>query len=211
VTEPDRALFDRVLEQEGLHSDGTEPTRLAWAWDRLATFLRGLFDAVTDAPGMGELVWMIAAVLAALLVVLALVTVVRILRLWRVGGATSAGVEALPVMDPGSTPDPARFRAEAESALLAGRPRDAARATWAWVAWTLHARAVAAYEPDLTNGEFVARVRATTSDRVQLDRLGAFARATDRLCYGAAEPAPDEAHALLGDAAAVVSEAGSPA
>lgn len=200
MTEPDRDLLQRVLEDEGIRSHGSDPTWIAWAGDRLSSFVHELLDSLQQVEGMGPIVWAIAAALVFVLAVLAALTGVRLFRVWsaaRVRDPDGEPVQGLEALD---APDTRRYRAEAERALAAGQPREAVRAAWLWVAWTLHERAVGGYEPDLTNREFVDRVRATTPRWAPLPELHRFARTVDRLCYDDVDPAEADARALLGAA-----------
>lgn len=197
MSEADPAGLQRVLEAEGIHPDPATPSRFSWLVDYLSAFFNGLGDRVASVPGMGGLVWTIAGVFAVVLAVLALLAVGRLAR--AVGARRrEAAATPPPIVATLDPPDARRFRAEAEAALAAGRPRDAVRAAWSWVAWTLHERAIARYEPDLTNREFVAVVHRTTPGWRPLPGLRSFARRADALCYDVAEPHEGDARALLG-------------
>ncbi len=196
MREADPAVLQQVMEAEGIRPSPATPSRLAWLVDRISAFLDGLGSRVSTVPGMGELVWTIAAVLAAILVVLALFALWRLVRVIRRGQRADVNLP-VPVVATLDLPDARRFRREAEAALAAGRPRDAVRAAWAWVAWTLHERAIARYEPDLTNREFVEAVRRESPGWPPLPGLKTFARRVDGLCYDDAEPTEHDARALL--------------
>ena len=203
----DPAVLQQVLAAEGIHPDPATPSRFSWLVDYLSAFVNGLGDRVASVPGMGGLVWAIAGILAVVLAVLALLAAWRLARAVGARRRDAAGAPP-PVVATLDPPDARRFRGESEAALAAGRPRDAVRAAWSWVAWTLHERAIARYEPDLTNREFVDVVHRSAPGWRPLPGLRSFARRADTLCYDAAEPHEADARALLGLADRMLGESG---
>lgn len=85
--------------------------------------------------------------------------------------------------------DPLAHLRSAETALAAGRTRDALHAFYLYVIAALAARDVIRYDPALTDRELLARATAIPHAEALRDLVGIY----ERSWFGLREPSPDEA------------------
>ena len=78
------------------------------------------------------------------------------------------------------------LRRALEEELAGGRPREALRWAWIWLARRLSEKGVERFEIDVTNREFADSVRRLSPDWKGQGTLDALARRSDRLLYGEA-------------------------
>lgn len=170
----DRALLERVMADQGVIVEPSEPSIPAWMGAWVEEKWAGFVDRL-DTSGPADF-WVLV-VLGVLGVAFLLALTILTLR-----GLRRAVRPASPL--PSVPQRPAGSDLAALIALLdAGRVREAARAGWVWMAEGLTGRGVGELRPHQTHGEFLATVSEGYRDRVRPLRDEA-----DVLCYAPAEP-----------------------
>lgn len=191
MTGEERALLAEVQAREGV-STSLEPTVAEYGQSLWEALVRALEAATADLGGLEPLREPLALLVGVgLPALLASALALRLWRRWQARRAAPppppAAVEAAPV-----DPEEALRRA-----LEAGEGRRALAALWAWLGRAMTAAGRGRWSPELTEREWVARVRAQDPAWPGLPELEALRREVVRGAYGPVPPTAEQVAALV--------------
>lgn len=196
--EVDPALLEEIIAEEEIATQRSA-TRLEWVQHVLGHYWNELLERLAGASPLvaqlaEALLWAVV-VGVPLLVLYLLWKRMRGLRDTRQEARAPVQVEELEQL-----PEERDLRRTLDEELARGRPREALRWAWIWLARRLAEKGVGRFDIDVTNREFADSVRRLNPEWPGHASLHALARRSDRLLYGDAGCEEDDVRGFLREA-----------